>query len=83
MEMKFKGLNFELIDGKIVLVDCMDFAKCKDKNLKGLFKFIEIAQGRNLKVLIITSKTSLTEIPPINGPKYFAPSFFTTLVIVK
>ena len=42
MEMKFKGLNFELIDGKIVLTDCMGFAKCKHDDQKALYKFVEV-----------------------------------------
>lgn len=42
MKMNFNGLNFELIDGRIVLTNCMNMAKCADDNDKAQFNFVEI-----------------------------------------
>lgn len=42
MEMNFKGLSFELIDGRIFLTDCFGMAKHQDGQDKTLFDFVEI-----------------------------------------
>ncbi len=42
MRMYFKGLEFELIDGRIVLTDCFKMAKCKDKDKKKYFNLVEV-----------------------------------------
>ena len=40
MKMNFYGLNFELVNGRIFLTDCLGMAKYRDGNQKTLFDFI-------------------------------------------
>lgn len=40
--MNFYGLNFELINGKIYLTNCLNFAKCNDQSKKAFFDFAEV-----------------------------------------
>ena len=42
MKMKFKGLNFELIDNRIFLTDCFGFANAKGGEKKRYFDFVEV-----------------------------------------
>ena len=42
MKMNFKGLNFELVDGRIFLTDCFGMANYKDGQDKTLFDFVEV-----------------------------------------
>ena len=42
MKMKFKGLNFELIDNRIFLTDCFGFANAKGGEKKCYFDFVEV-----------------------------------------
>lgn len=42
MRMNFNGLNFELINGRIFLTDCLGFAKCQGEEKKNLFDFAEV-----------------------------------------
>lgn len=42
MKKTFKGLTFDISDGKITLIDCLGFAGCKDEAQKSLFNFVEV-----------------------------------------
>lgn len=42
MRMHFKGLEFELVGGRIVLTDCFGMARCKDEAKKQYYSFLEV-----------------------------------------
>ncbi len=44
--MHFKGLEFALVGGKIVLTDCFGTAVCKDAEKLPNFNFVELQIGR-------------------------------------
>ncbi len=48
MEMKFRGLEFEVIDEKIYLTKCLGIASCKDPSKKHLFQMSDVhVSGEN------------------------------------
>ena len=45
MTFDYKGLRFEVEDGRIMLTDCMGFAKLEDRKDLKLFNFVELQLG--------------------------------------
>lgn len=42
MKKTFRGLEFDISDGRVTLTNCMDFASCKNEAQKKFFNFVEV-----------------------------------------